>query len=181
MGASLGGMRALSIVLSELDESYPIPIAVVLHRHALSGDMVQRQLRESVRLAVREPEDKQPIERGIFVAPADYHLLVEPGWFTFSLDAPESYARPSVDALFQSAADAYGAGVQGVVLTGTNQDGALGTAAIGKQGGSVIAQEPNGAEAGAMPQAAIAAGADLVLPLEAIGAHLRSLEPVTNS
>jgi len=172
-----GGVRALSVVLSALDSSYSIPIAVVLHRHCLSRDMVQEQLGGSVRLAVREAEDKQPLESGIFVAPADYHLLVERGWFALSLDAPESPARPSVDVLFESAADAYGASVQGVVLTGTNQDGARGTAAIRQHGGHVLAQNPADAVAKPMPQAAIAAGADMILPLEAIGEHLRSLDP----
>jgi two-component system chemotaxis response regulator CheB len=130
---------------------------------------------------VHEPEDKQPLQQGAFVAPADYHLLVEPGWFALSLDAPESYSRPSVDVLFASAADAYGAAVQGVVLTGSNHDGARGTASIRRQGGSVLAQAPEGAEARRMPEAAITAGADLTLPLARIGAHLRSLAPAGRS
>jgi len=175
VGASLGGVRALRHVLPALPAAFPIPVAIVLHRHPRSGEIVTRQLQEHTALTVTEADDKQPIEAGVFLAPADYHLLVEPGWFSLSLDPPEGYARPSVDVLFESAAATYGPRVVGVVLTGANQDGAEGTRHIRERGGRVIAQDPATADARQMPEAAIAAGADLALPLAGIGAHLFEL------
>jgi two-component system chemotaxis response regulator CheB len=174
-GASMGGVRALEIVLSALDEDFPTPVALVLHRHARSGSILVKQIQRSTRLPVCEPEDKQPVAPGVYVAPADYHLIVERGWFGLSVDPPENHARPSVDVLFESAVHAYGARVLGIVLTGANRDGARGTALIRQHGGSVIAQDPDTAEAPQMPTAAIAAGADIVLALADIGPHLLNL------
>ena len=107
------------------------------------------------------------------MAPPDYHLLVEKGHLALSTEAAISYARPSVDALFESAADAYGDRVVGVILTGTNRDGAAGLATVKRLGGLAVVQSPSSAEAASMPEAAIAAApVDHVLPLEAIGPFL---------
>jgi two-component system chemotaxis response regulator CheB len=107
------------------------------------------------------------------VAPPDYHLLVEPGSFALSVDAPVQYARPSVDVLFESAADAYGAGTIGVLLTGANADGAAGLAAIKRAGGVAVVQDPRTAEAPQMPEAALrATPVDAVLAVSEIGPYI---------
>ena len=159
VGGSLGSARALQVVLGSLSSSITQPLAVVLHRHPQSGGHLLEGLRRATSLTVTEVEDKQPLGPGVFVAPADYHLLVEPGWFSLSLDAPVCYARPSVDVLFESAARIYGADVVGVVLTGANRDGERGVSAIRARGGIVVAEDPDRAEAGEMPRAAVQAGA----------------------
>jgi len=124
-----------------------------------------------------EAEDKEPIVLGnIYLAPADYHLLVEPGHFALSVEPAVNYARPSVDELFESAADSYGREVIGVILTGMNTDGARGLAAIKRHGGRTVVQDPRTAQQRSMPDAAIAAGrVDHVLPLPEIAPLLARL------
>jgi two-component system chemotaxis response regulator CheB len=110
------------------------------------------------------------------VAPADYHLLVEDDRFALSVDARVQFARPSIDVLFESVAEGYRDRAIGIVLTGANADGAEGLAAIKRNGGVVIVQDPETATRKAMPEAALAAAvADAVLPLEAIGPFLLGL------
>ena len=134
-------------------------------------------LGEHTRRPEHDVEDKSPIEpRHVYLAPSDYHLLVEPGSFALSVDERVQHARPSIDVLFESAADAYGERVIGVILTGANEDGAAGLARIKRRGGAAIVQDPGSAERRAMPDAAIAATvADAILPLEEIGRFLCSL------
>jgi two-component system chemotaxis response regulator CheB len=134
-------------------------------------------LRRRTNLKVVDAEDKQWIKPGhVYLAPANYHLLVERGAFSLSVDDAVSYSRPSIDVLFESAADAYGASVAAVVLTGANSDGARGVKAIKKRGGFVVVQDPKTAEAPSMPTAAIAAArVDQILPLERIGPFLLEL------
>jgi two-component system chemotaxis response regulator CheB len=125
-------------------------------------------------LPVREVGDKDPIEPGIvYVAPSDYHLLVDEGEFGLTLEGPVRFSRPSIDVLFESAADAYGPQLIGVVLTGSNEDGARGAKRIKERGGLVVVQDPATAEAPEMP-AAVAAmvKVDRILPLEAIASFL---------
>ena len=139
--------------------------------------MLERLLGARCDLAVRGAEDKQPLAAGtVLVAPADYHLLVEPGSVALSVDEPLNYSRPSIDVLFSSAASAYGDRVAGVVLTGSNADGAQGLARIAARGGEALVQEPASAERSEMPAAAVAAvpGAR-VLALERIGPALTEL------
>jgi len=122
-------------------------------------------------LPVREAQDKEPIQPGtVYVASANYHLLIEHDHsFSFSSDAPVSYARPSIDVLMASAADAYGPALAGVLLTGANMDGAEGMAAIKSGGGLTIVQQPQDADVATMPEAAIARCApDHILPLKDI-------------
>jgi len=135
--------------------------------------MVQRH--SAVRM--REPRDKEAIVPGqVYLAPADYHLLVEPGAFALSTEGPVRHARPSIDVLFESAADAYAQRVIAVILTGTSRDGAQGAARVKERGGFVVVQEPATAEGTRMPEAAIAATAvDQVLPLPEIAPFLASL------
>ena len=174
IGCSLGGMQALETILCSLPESFSTPIAIAQHRHKKSNGRLPDHYRESCKVRTMDADDKQWIEPStIYFAPADYHLLVEKGEFNLSVDELVHYSRPSIDVLFESAADAYGAALIGVILTGANDDGAAGVKRIRKQGGFVIAQDPKTAEAPTMPDAAIATGAvDQILPLEKIGPFL---------
>jgi two-component system, chemotaxis family, protein-glutamate methylesterase/glutaminase len=135
-------------------------------------------MRARCAIRVREAEDKEPIESGVaYFAPPDYHLLVEQDKrLSLSDDEPVLFSRPSIDVLFESAADAYGGGLIGVVLTGANSDGANGLKAVVEAGGVAVVQSPGSAYAVAMPEAAIAACPDArVLPVNEIAAYLREV------
>lgn len=178
IGTSLGGLNALIELLKHLPQSLPVPIVVVQHRSAAPDSGLAALLQEHTALTVEEAEDKQSMSSGtVYLAPADYHLLVEErGLLALSVDAPVRSARPSIDVLFQTAADAYGPEVVGVLLTGASADGADGLAAIKARGGRAIVQDPATAECATMPAAGLSATmVDYVLPLEAIGGHLVSL------
>ncbi len=174
VGTSTGGLNALQVLLPALPQELRCAVVVVQHRGKEPGSQLRDFLQRSSPLPVKEPEDKEPITGGqIYLAPRDYHLLVERGNFALSTDAPVLFARPSIDVLFESAADAYGEKVIGVILTGANADGARGLAKIKSAGGTAVVQEPASAQAPAMPEAAIAAGQiDRVLPLKEIGLFL---------
>jgi two-component system chemotaxis response regulator CheB len=178
VGASWGGLDAVGRLLADLRAGIDLPVVVAQHRHASS---TPGGLADLLRLRVKRPvvdaEDKMAIERGkVYIAPADYHLLVENGSFALSVDERVQFARPSIDVLFETASYAYGPGVIGIVLTGANEDGAAGLATIKQRGGVAIVQDPAGAARSAMPEAAIAATAsDAVLPIEEIGAFLYGL------
>ena len=177
IGTSLGGMRALEHVLGALPKDFPLPVAVVQHRYRTSNEGLPAHLRKHSKLAVVDAEDKMCIEGGrVYMAPANYHLLVEPGQFDLSTEGVVEWSRPSVDVLFDSAAEAYGAGVVAVVLTVANEDGAQGAARDKEHGGFLVVQDPATAEAPSMPSAAIAATrVDRVLPLDRIGPFLVEL------
>ena len=178
MGASWGGLHAIETVLGALPEDFAAPVVIAQHRQADSDHgMLVRLLDARCALTVCEAEDKQALDPGlVFIAPADYHLLVEPGTVALSVDAPLNYSRPSIDILFGSAADAYGDRVAGVVLTGANADGAVGLAQIAERGGTAIVQDPESAERREMPAAALWATPDArVLALEEIGPALMQL------
>ncbi|MGI0484576.1 chemotaxis protein CheB [Pantanalinema rosaneae CENA516] len=177
IGASLGGLAALRTILKHLPTNLPAAIAIVQHRHKESANTLAAHLQQFTPLPVYEVEDKQIISPGeVYLAPADYHLLVEPGYFSLSTDDPVSYARPSIDVLLESAADAYGEQAIGVLLTGANQDGVRGLFAIKVHGGLAIVQLPETAESPVLPMAAISTVAiDWILPLEQIAAHLVQL------
>lgn len=170
VGTSLGGLSALQVLLSGLPRDFPLPIAIVQHRGKTGDEALLGLLAARSALPVSEPDDKEALEPGhVYLAPAGYHLLVEPGRLALSTEAPVNYSRPSIDVLFESTADAYGRGVVGVLLTGASQDGAAGCARIKERGGVVVVQDPAGAESGVMPAAAIAAcHVDKVLPLSAL-------------
>jgi two-component system chemotaxis response regulator CheB len=178
IGASWGGFRAMRQLLAELPDGIEQPIVLVQHRHPDTlAAALPDLLAERTRRPVRDVDDKMPIEDGVvYVAPPDYHLLVEPGSFALSVDERVQFARPSIDVLFESAADAYRERVIGVILTGANEDGAAGLARIKARGGVAIVQDPSQAERRTMPDAAIAATvADAVLPLDQIGLFLYGL------
>lgn len=159
IGVSTGGVQALSLLLGHLPAGFPIPILVVQHIGAETGDGLARLLDRHSALHVKEADEQDELAPGTaYLAPANYHLLVEAGGFlSLSADAPVSYARPSVDVLFDSAADAFGPQVIGIVLTGANFDGSRGLARIKQKGGIAIVQDPADAEATQMPEAALAA------------------------
>lgn len=177
IGCSLGGMQALTTILSSLGPDFSVPIAVVQHRHRRSNENLPDFFRRHTSLCVVDVIDKQWIKPNcVYLAPADYHLLVERGAFSLSVDAAVAHSRPSIDVLFESAADAYADRVIGVVLTGMNDDGARGARRIKHRGGFLIVQDPATAEAPAMPQAAInATRVDRILPLDRIGPFLVEL------
>lgn len=177
IGASLGGLHALEVVLGALPESFSLPIAVVQHRGQDSEERLVALLEKHTALSVCEPGDKDEIAPGrVHLAPCDYHLLIEAGGFGLSTEAPVCHARPSIDVLFESAANIYEDRVVGVILTGANQDGAQGAANIRKRGGLVVVQDPKTAESGTMPQAVLeATQVDHVLALAEIGPFLVEL------
>lgn len=177
IGGSLGGLKALSTIFQGLAPAFPVPIAVVQHRHKDSGPMLREFLQRYTSLIIRDVEDQDEITSGIiYLAPANYHLLVEQHHFVLSTDEPVSFARPSIDVLFESAADAYGSGTLAVVLTGANQDGAAGAAIVKQRGGRVIVQNPAEAASPVMPQAALTrTQVDAILSAPAIAKRLNQL------
>lgn len=156
VGTSWGGLNALRELVGALPAEYRLPTVLVQHRHRQSDHLLSTFLQERTRLEVAEVEDKMPIEPGtLFVAPADYHLLIDRGFFTLSTDPPVRYSRPSIDVTFYSAADAYAAATIGIILTGANSDGSRGLRRIFDRGGVAIVQDPATAESPTMPSAAI--------------------------
>jgi two-component system, chemotaxis family, protein-glutamate methylesterase/glutaminase len=178
VGASWGGLDAVGRLLSDIPEEIEQPIVIAQHRHSTStaGGLAEL-LHLRSRRSVEDAEDKASIEPcKVYVAPPDYHLLVERGFFALSVDERVQFARPSIDVLFESASHAYGPGVIGIILTGANEDGAAGLTAVKARGGVAIVQEPEEAARRTMPDAAIAATvADAILPLEEIGKFVYGL------
>jgi two-component system chemotaxis response regulator CheB len=154
-----------------------VPIVIVQHRSSDSDRLLAELLQDATDLTVSEAEDKDPLTAGtVHIAPANYHILVEDGFLSLSLDAPVRFSRPSIDVMLSSAADTYGAAVIGVVLTGANEDGARGLADIVKRGGCALVQDPRTAEIAIMPHAAMKAVPSAeVLPLEELASRLIEL------
>jgi two-component system chemotaxis response regulator CheB len=158
VGASWGGIHALQTVLGGLPASFPAALAVAQHRGDREPELLAALLASRCAVAVHDAQDKDELRPGhAYLAPAGYHLLIEAGWLALSTDAAVNHSRPSIDVLFESAADAYAERTIGVVLTGANQDGAVGLARIGRRGGYTIVQDPHEAERPEMPAGAIAA------------------------
>ena len=180
IGGSAGAVEAVGKLLEGLPAEFKPSVLVVIHVPADRPSLLASVLGQRCRRPVREALDKERVEPGvIYVAPPDYHLLVETaGALALSRDEPVAFSRPSIDVMFESAAEAYGARLLGIVLSGANADGAAGLAAIRKAGGRAWVQDPADAMAATMPAAAIAqAGADAVLPINDMAqrlAHLRS-------
>lgn len=174
MGASWGGLEALRRLLGGLPADVPFAVAIAQHRRPDAFKGLAHALRATSALPVEDAEDKQPIEPGrVYLAPPDYHLLVEPDAFALSIEGPVNFSRPSINVLFETAADAYGPHVTGVILTGAGEDGVVGLARIKELGGTVIVQDPATAERPDLPTAALAAvEPDAVLPIEEIAAFL---------
>ncbi len=178
IGTSWGGLDALSRLLGGLPDDVHQPIVIAQHRAPDSAeDAFARLLGHHTRRLVSDPDDKTPLEQDrVYLAPPDYHVLIEDGHLALSTDAPVQFARPSIDVLFESAADAYRERVIGIVLTGANADGAAGLARIKGRGGVAVVQDPDTSVRRAMPDAALAATvADAVLPLEEIAGFVYGL------
>jgi len=177
IGASTGGLQALRTVLSALPATFRLPMAVVQHRQPVTSDALQFVLQQACALQVREAVDKQPIEPGnVYLAPVGYHLLIDGDHFALSTEDPVIFAQPSIDVLFESAAESFGARAIGVILTGSSEDGAHGLAAVRRHEGMAIVESPAQAYAGTMPEAAKQAAHDAVeLALEEIGPYLLEL------
>src|SRR6266566_5109865 len=143
VGTSWGGLTALTRLLGGLPADFSVPIVVVQHRSKDSDRLLPQLLQDSTELKVCEIEDKDELCEGtVHVAPANYHVLVESGYLSLSIEEPVRFSRPSIDVTFASAGDAYGAGAIGVILTGANEDGARGLAHIVKRGGRALIQDP---------------------------------------
>jgi two-component system, chemotaxis family, protein-glutamate methylesterase/glutaminase len=178
IGASAGALEALSVILPSLPANYELPVFVVVHLPPDKKSILAELLQTKCSIKVREAEDKEPISGGTaYFAPPDYHLLVEADRsLSLSNDEPVFYSRPSLDVLFESAADAYGPALIAIVLTGANQDGANGLRAVADAGGKAIVQSPEAAYASAMPEAAIAGCPDArVMSLEEIAVYLQGV------
>jgi two-component system, chemotaxis family, protein-glutamate methylesterase/glutaminase len=178
IGASWGGLHAVGRILSDIPQDLEQAIVIAQHRHPDSlASALPELLALQIARPVRDIEDKLEIRPSqVYIAPPDYHVLVEHGWFALSLEERVNYARPSIDVLFESAAEAYRERAIGVILTGANEDGAAGLKRIKELGGVAVIQDPAQALRRAMPDAAIAATvADAVLPIEEIGKFLYGL------
>ncbi|MES2015714.1 MAG: chemotaxis protein CheB [Pseudomonadota bacterium] len=178
LGVSTGGVDALKRLLPALPAGFALPILIVIHIAPGSSDGLARLLDGLTQIRVKEADEGELAVPGVaYVAPANYHLLVEPdGRLGLSTDSPVNCARPSVDVLFESAALCYGAGLIGVILTGAGGDGAPGLACVARLGGFTIVQEPGDAQMDSMPSAALAAlSADRVVALDALAALLAEL------
>lgn len=179
IGGSLGGCEALREILTRLPATFPIPIAVVLHRHRDSDGLLLPAVQQDSALPVVEVEDKDPITPGrVYLCPPDYHLLIDNGYFALSTDEAVNFARPSIDVMFESAAEWFGPRVIAIVLTGSGSDGAKGARYVEDRGGAVWIQDPKEAEGLWMPTATIAATkAPRILPLVQIASALAALVP----
>lgn len=177
VGASWGGLAALSQIVKNLPKEFPIPMAVVQHRSRSADDLLASLLQDLTPLRVVDVEDKEPFEPGtVYIAPANYHLLVDKGHFTLTTDPMVRFSRPSIDVTFMSAGDAYPNATLGVILTGANDDGSRGLRHLVDRGGKGIVQNPETAESKAMPSAAIRAVPEAeVLTLGEIAPRLVSL------
>jgi two-component system chemotaxis response regulator CheB len=178
IGASAGGFEALLAILKGLPATYPMPLVAVLHLPDHHESRLAELFGYRLELQAREARDKEPLAPGVlYFAPPGYHLSIEND-YSFSLSGEErvSYARPSIDVLFASAADAYGPSLAGILLTGANFDGAAGLAGMQVAGGLTVVQDPASAEVPTMPEAALRRMTpDLILPLAEIHSLLRRL------
>jgi len=162
LGGSAGAVKALSVLLPAFPANCQAAVLVVVHLPRERPSLLVDLFAPQCLLRVREAQDKEPVEAGtVYFAPPDYHLLVEEGpQLALSVDEPVHFSRPSIDVLFESAADVYREHLMGVILTGASQDGAAGLRAIRRAGGMAIVQDPASAEASLMPRAALNAHPD---------------------
>lgn len=178
IGVSSGGLNAMKTILPQLPADYGLPIIIVQHLRAESNGMWINALDKICGLNIREADEKEHIKNGnVYIAPPNYHLLIEPDRsFSLSTDKPVNFARPSIDVLFESAAHVYADKLIGIILTGSNSDGAKGLAKIKKAGGLALVEDPLSAETPFMPLAAIkATEVDQILKLEHIADKLKTI------
>jgi two-component system chemotaxis response regulator CheB len=177
VGSSWGGLQAIGTLLAGLPDDFGAAVVLAQHRAHTSTDALAHMFQARTALPLQEVEDKDAIATGhVYLAPSDYHLIVERGQFSLSVGERVQFSRPSIDVLFETAAIAYGPEVAAVVLTGANADGADGLVAVKRAGGIAIVQDPATAASPAMPEAAVASGAaEKVLPLSRIAPFLVEL------
>ncbi len=178
VGASAGGVEALGEILPTLPAGFRPAVLIVLHLPRERPSLLVEIYENRCALPVREAEDKEPIEPGtVYFAPPDYHMLVERSrQIALSTDEPVYYSRPSIDVLFESAADVYADRLLGIILTGANEDGAAGLLAVHRAGGVTVVQEPDSAKVPLMVVSALQRNpADFVLPLPGIADLLKGL------
>ncbi|MFH1297354.1 MAG: chemotaxis protein CheB [Bacteroidota bacterium] len=178
IGSSAGGMNALKTIFKVLDKRFPLPVIIVQHMSADADNYLPSFLNNMKKIKVKEADEKEHPRPGVaYVAPPNYHLLMERDK-TFSLTVGErvNYARPSIDVLFETAAEAYREKLIGIILTGANNDGTMGLKKIKSLGGLVIIQDPDEAESDSMPRSAFdAVNIDHVLKLKEIANFLNTL------
>jgi two-component system chemotaxis response regulator CheB len=181
IGASAGGVEALTALLPALAPKLLPPVFIVLHLPRDTRGVLVEIFSRKCAVPVREAEDKEPVASGtVYFAPSNYHLLVDAGpQLSLSADDPVHHSRPSIDVLFESAAEIYGRRLLGIILSGANEDGACGLAAIHDAGGVTVVQSPQTARAPNMALSALKLRpADRVLPLDEIAQILRTLDTV---
>ena len=179
IGISAGGLSAFKYILPRLTESLRCPIVVVQHRSKESEDEIFNILNKQTVAEIKVVDDKMKIlPQHIYFAPSDHHVLVEPTYeLTLCTDIEVTYARPSIDVLFESAADAFMGDVISIIMTGANFDGTKGCLTIKKAGGVVIAQKPETAYSATMPQSVIeSCEVDAIVTLEEIPQILNKVE-----
>ncbi|MBS2005058.1 MAG: chemotaxis protein CheB [Cyanobacteria bacterium SZAS LIN-5] len=181
IGSSLGGLSATKTLLAGLDDNCVVPIVLVQHREQKAessmDNLLTNMIQRYTRRRIEEAEDKTPLKFNcIYLAPADYHLLIERECIALSADEPVTYARPSIDVAFDSAARTYGSSVICVVLTGASRDGADGAASVEARGGLVIIQDPLTAEKDTLPRSAVSATKHArVMHLDEIGPFVSNI------
>ena len=178
IGASAGGMEALKKLLTVLPKGFRAPIVIVQHLSPHSDNYLTRRLDELCKIHVKEADEKEKIKAGTaYIAPPNYHLLIENDkTLSLSADSKVNFSRPSIDILFDSAAEVFRKGLIGIILTGANNDGSKGLKTIRNFGGLAIVQDPESAETNTMPKAAIeVAGADFILTIDQISNKLIEL------
>ena len=179
VGGSWGGFDAASALLARLQAPIAVPVLLVLHRSRHSdAELVERLLSRASGHDVHElEEEKEQLRAGtILLAPPDYHVLVEEGGVSLSVEGPVNYSRPSVDLAFETAAEEYGGRLGAVLLTGAGRDGAAGLAAVRRNGGRTFVQDPATALRSEMPQAALATGpVDVVAAPDVLGDRIQEL------
>ncbi|MBW3595406.1 MAG: chemotaxis protein CheB [Actinobacteria bacterium] len=177
IGCSWGGFHSLREIFNVLPGDFAVPIVVAQHRLAQGPDGLHTSLQSASRIPIADVMDKEPLLGGaIYLAPSDYHTIVEGKYLALSTEEVVQFARPSIDVLFESAANSYGNTLIAVILTGANEDGAEGLRRVKELGGYTIVQDPKSAIRREMPEAALAkVRPDRVLTIEQIGPHLVEL------
>lgn len=173
LGGSWGGITAMQAILRDLDLPGDAAMVAVLHRQPIRSALADVLVRGSA-YPVEEAEDKTPLRPGtVYIAPPDYHLLVEPAWLSLSTEEPVKYSRPSIDVMLESAAEAFAQRLVAVIVTGASDDGTAGARAVHRRGGTVIVQDPKSAEQAVMPRSVVEAGvADRIAPLHELAATI---------
>jgi len=171
IGVSAGGLEAMRKIIPKLPAGFPCPIAIVQHLHPQSDDFLVTDLNSRSQVTVKQADEKESLKPGfVYFASSNYHLLIENDkTFSLSVCALVNFARPAIDVLFETAAEAFKEKTLGIVLTGANHDGSQGAKKIKEYGGKIIVQDPETAEVDVMPRSTIeATDVDYVMDLEEI-------------